>query len=540
MKKIRLILLFLIPLLVLAKPLKPAEEALRIKSSRHEYWWGEAYDLSKNARKPADKQRLKEQALADLVNRIRVHIFTEMQHQERETDGQLSSQSETSIRLSSAQYLSNVHYLEYKENKRTYFLAYLSMQDYERTQEEEVERIKSLVRSAQTHEKEGEFAQVESYLRAYLMAQTLGQNIQHEGMDLSSSIQSKILSLMQDLPLSAKVGAKDVWGNYPIEIISKNSRLSGAFEFEIPELGFKNLRMVDGELKIFYEGDPSKSKQDIELIISPDVRVFMQDNTLKDGAKALRMNYSRKLCLDFSEHINVDWSYESEGLRCTFSPVIKGLSIARLNWNFGDGTVKDVRDLIVTHDYAQSSSYQVTFEVNDAIQVSKTISLKTMPDIKIKPEPSIKEPEHPLVTKTIRETMQEAIEEATPELLEEPTQEFYAEPAQKAAPVAKASDEYTVSEFGVRLKTMDRVQELMAFLDTEKNQGNLVWGWFKSQDDPEGYWLVILDPDTGRVIDRLAPDGEGHRALSDQSRVGSLSEHFKGKLALYIYPIEED
>jgi len=202
MKKIRLILLFLIPLLVLAKPLKPAEEALRIKSSRHEYWWGEAYDLSKNARKPADKQRLKEQALADLVNRIRVHIFTEMQHQERETDGQLSSQSETSIRLSSAQYLSNVHYLEYKENKRIYFLAYLSMQDYERTQEE-VERIKSLVRSAQTHEKEGEFAQVESYLRAYLMAQTLGQNIQHEGMDLSSSIQSKILSLMQDLPLSA-------------------------------------------------------------------------------------------------------------------------------------------------------------------------------------------------------------------------------------------------------------------------------------------------------------------------------------------------
>lgn len=401
MKKIRLILLFLLPILLFAKPLKPAQEALRIKTSRNEYWWGDAYDLSKNVRKPADKQRLKDQALADLVNRIRVHIFTEMQHQESEAGGQYSSQSETSIRLSSAQHLSNVHYLEYKENKRTYFLAYLSMQDYERTQEEEVERIKNIVRSAQAHEDKGELIQVESYLRAYLMAQTLGRNIQHEGMDFSSMIQNKLLSLMQDLPLSAKVGTKDVWGNYPIEIISEDSRLSDAFEFEIPELGFKNLKMVDGELKIFYEGDPSKSKQDIELIISPNVRVFLQDNILKDGAKALRMNQSRKLCLDFSDQITVDWDYENEGLRCTFKPVIRGLSIARLNWDFGDGTTKDVRDLIVTHDYDQSSSYDVTLQVNDDIKANKIVHLRSIPDRKVTPKPLAKEPEQPVTTKTI-------------------------------------------------------------------------------------------------------------------------------------------
>lgn len=152
----------------------------------------------------------------------------------------------------------------------------------------------------------------------------------------------------------------------------------------------------------------------------------------------------------------------------------------------------------------------------------------------------VEEPEQPIITKTIRETMQEAIEESAPVLFKESTQELFTKPAQKAAPISEAFDEYIDNNFGLRLKAVGKVQELIAFLETEKNQGNLVWGWFKSQDDPEGYWLVILDPDTGRVIDRLAPDGEGHRALSDQSRVSSLSERFKGKLALYIYLIEED
>ena len=536
MKKISLILLSLLPLLLLAAPLKPEQEALRIKSSRDEYWWGEAYDLSKNVKKPADSQRLKDQALADLVNRIRVHVFAEMQLQESETDGRLASQSDISVRLSSAQHLSNVHYLEYKENKRSYVLAYLSREDYQRIQNEQVERIQNILRSAQAHEEKGELAQVEDYLRAYLMTQNLGQNVQHEGMDLSSLIHKKILSLMQRLPLSAKVETKDVWGNYPIVITCEDSRLSGGFEFELPALGFKNLRMVDGELKIFYEGDPSKRKQDIELIISPDLRAFMQDKALKDGATALRMNQSRKLCLDFSEQISVDWVHKSEGLRCTFTPVINGLSIAKLHWDFGDKTVRDVRDLNIVHDYAQSGNYNVTLQVNDDIQVSKIVSVKGKPAIEKPSEPIVQKPEKVAVQQTVPVAPKEAITETRQVVVNEVPKK----PVKEAPVPIQVKSNDSVNAFGKQLQNIGRVQELTAFLDTEKSQGNLVWGWFKGKDDPEGYWLVILDPDTGNVLDRLAPEKEGHRALSDQSLVSSQGERFKGKLALYIYLIEED
>ncbi|MDD3534638.1 MAG: PKD domain-containing protein [Candidatus Cloacimonetes bacterium] len=508
MKKLRIILLLLLPLLLFAQKLKPEQEALKIKSSRAEYWWGEAYDLSKNVKKPAELQKLKDQALADLVNRIRVHVFSQMQHQETEADGKLSTETQSNIRLSSAQYLSNVHYLEYQQNKRSYVLVYLSRQDYQRIQEEQIQRIQSILRSAQMHETAGEPAFVEDYLRAYLLAQSLGQNLQHEGVELSSWIKNKITALMQNLPLKAKVSAKDAWGNYPIEISTTDTRLSGAFEYDLPELGFKNSRMADGSFKVFYEGNPSKSKQNIETIISPDLSAFGQDELLKEGAEALRMHLSRQLALDFTEHISVDWEYTCEGLNCRFSPEIKGLSIAKLSWDFGDESAQDVRDLGITHEYRQGSSYLVTLTVNDDLKVSKTISVKGKPALPKPSLPQIEQPQH--------------------------------EADRDIVPTTSEQTAGVPQDFAHKLQGFSDVQALTRWLDTEKEQGTLVWGWLKKQEEPEGYWLVILEPKTGEVIERLAPEAEGHRVLSDQSRIKGLGERFKGKLALYIYLIGED
>ncbi len=498
MKKIFFLVLILLPLMFMAKAPKPAEEALRIKLSKNQYWWGEAYDLKSKVKKPQERQALKEKALADLVNRIRVHVFSEILHSEGEADGQLSSQSEINVRLSSAQYLSNVHYLEYREKKRYYVLAYLSRQDYQNIQREQIQCVQSFMQTAQKHELEGNLSYIRDYLSAYLLAQNLGQNLEFEGKELGSYIKNKIQSLMQSLPLSAKIGKADTMGNYPITIQSSNANLAGAIIYDLPELGFSGLKMIEGQTKLFYEGNPSKKELELQLNLRPDMSSFMDDDLLAEAAKSLRMNQSRRLVLDFSEHVNVDFEYDCDGLACSFYPQIEGLSIARMYWDFGDGSSSDTKELQVNHFYRRGGIFQVSLKINDDIEVVKYVKVEGTGLSELKP--------------------------STPNLPSE------------LVPVVQSSEEWADFEtnFAEKLSGYRNVQELIGFLDEHKKMGYLVWGYLKMDEDTRDSWLVLLEPQSGEVLEILKPEGGVHVAYSDKHNVPSLSEEFKGKLAIYV------
>ncbi len=495
MKRLCLILI-LLPILAARAP-KPVDQAIMIKMAEQEYWWGQSYDLARNARTPEARQLLKDRALADLNNSIRTFVWSQITHSETDSGAQSSSRTDSSIQISSAQYLQNVRYLEYTENKRYYVLAYLRREDFEQSERENIERIMSLLGSAITHEKQRKPGYLNEYLRTYLHAQGVTRSLQHEGSELTSWLNAKIVSELQNLPLKAQVSSPGTRSVYPVEISSQNQELASALLYDIPELGFRDLKMVEGKLNIFYEGEPSRSEIELQLVLRPDTESLREDISIREGAQKLRMNTVRKLSLNFGTHIKADWQFVADGTNVSFSPVIMGMSISSIEWDFGDGKKVMALDRPINHSYASSGQYEVRMMVNNDIRIAKTISITNVAEAsalventRINPDPEL------------------------PELVH--------------------------NDFADHLGSFSNLQLLTRYLDQQKWEGNLVWGWLEKGQDTKGAWIVIVEPKNMGIIDLLMPESGSHQKVSDRTRVSDIFGSYKGKLGIYIHQITEE
>lgn len=494
MRKLLIIAFF--SLVVMAHALKPQQRAIEIKMADKDYWWGESFDLARNIKSPEARQAIRDRALADLNNSIRTFVFARIEHEESEQDGRISSLTTKSIQISSAQYLQNVRYLEYTSSKRFYVLAYLHREDYARSENESIERIHAILNTAILREKQGEEGYFTDYLKCYLYAQGITQSITHENMELSSWLRSKLMDMLNAFDISAKITGHPSSSSYPFTFETNTPQNANALLLSVPELGFHDLKMVQGRLNLFYDKEPSRQIPELQVILKPDIRDLETDPFISDGAKQLRLSVTKRIALDFSSFITVDWQHQSDGLHTVFTPIIRGISLAGVTWDLGDGSLLNAFDEPIGHHYAQAGEYEVIMLVNSELSIRKKIIVKDGAS----PAPIVIRENTPIITDNHDQSL------------------------------VKGQDD--------KLRDIREMSQLLTYLKEQTRMGELVFGPVKHGTDLRTAWVVIFDRKGMRVA-LLEPQGDSHVDVDSKEEVAEIAKRYHGKQGFYIRYIGE-
>lgn len=493
-----IIVLLLLCSVLFAKVNKTEQRALEIKLSE-DFWWGESFDTSKAAKQDAHHQLLKNRALADLNNSIRSFVISKMEHQESEGSGN-SSYTSKSISISSAHYLKNVRYLEYTVKKRHYILAYLAEEDYFRSENDVVEKLQNLLNTAIVARQNRSSGYLDLLVRCFLVSQSISKVMLHDGLELSSWLNSTIRNELQNAVIKAEVLRRGVHNSYPILFTCENLGLSASLLVSVPQLGFVDMKMVDGKLQMFYEALPSGKTMDINVELKPDLSAIKEDPLLADAASRSRMGIIRRLELDFSKHITVNWTSKSNGFEVEFEPYFWGLSLAGTTWDFGDGNSIKAMDKPVKHRYSKEGTYDVSLRMNDDIVISRQIRV-----------------------------LDPVSEQKNRRPKEVYTLKF--EPDGKTRLIAQNPS---------KLQQITDYKELYAYLEKGKSDGQLVWGKLERGADLNGAWIMIFEPDASSRLACLKPKGQTHLNVDTQENIPNIFESYKGKLGLYVRYLNEE
>jgi|GEM_PF-6137729 len=497
----RLVFILLLFSILYAKAPSAEDRAHQIKISESDYWWGESFDTVKAAKQEPVRNALKDRALAELTNSIRSFVISNIELQDNESGRHSTSTISKSVSISSAQYLQSVRYLEYTANKRYYVLAYLSKEDFRRTEDEAVAKLMSILNGALQKRREQSPGYFEQLLTAYLYAQGITRVLEYEGRELSAWLYSQLQQEMEGIVLEARVLPSGTRKSYPVEIKATNLSCANSLLYTIPELGFKELKMIEGKIDVFYEALPSRRKMEVMITITPDLSAVSADPVLAMTARAMRLSVNKKIALDFSSYIDVDFEYEVNGSAVKCIPRFKGISLAGTIWDFGDGNSQKGTDQAVQHEYLKAGLYTITMQVNDDIMVQKTVSVhgKFVPkDSPVLPEKKV----------SIEHT---------------------------ALPVVNID----ASTKALQITELQELEASLAYLEDAKKRGILVWGRLDRKADIEGAWVLIFDPQTKKRLACLQPVGQGHLEFGGDKKVPNIFDTYRGKIGFYVRLVEE-
>jgi len=386
-------------------------------------------------------------------------------------------------------------------------LAYIRESDFRESVDEVKTEIREIVRLAeQSEQREGMASAYLDYYRAYLHTFYSPEPVSYvsiSGTDSVSSvkalIENKLRSFFSNLRLTSGVPFATPNLEEQIEIplsVSFSGKPVSKLSVRIDNPDSPQRVLRNGKTNLIIYSQPSRKKQPMGILLSPS---FEENSELKELHAQFAFQEKTSVTVDFSSLITLDFTFREESrLVFAFSSVIKNLSIAKIEWNFGDGNSSS--DMNPKHLYKNPGSYEVTLTLNGDpdLRRSKTVVIKR------------EEPEKP----------------APPP--PPPPDEQISDP-----PPNTSGKQATADALSEQLLRAGRFQEVKNILDSYKDRGLVIYGNKNAFVNPDNCFVLVIDPVTAEVKAVLAP-GTGERAdLLTGTTVKDISASYKGMKTIW-------
>jgi hypothetical protein len=443
-------------------------------------------------------------AREDLLFKISANIISEASSTTEEDAAEVSSNYRQTTKLYSSLKLKGIKFYDkIMPDGRVKVLAYISLEDYRKSIDDIIVSIGEEVRLAERIENEyGMNSAVGLYYEAFLKSYYCPEAIpfkssiyNEEYSNVRPLLESKIRNFLTKIDLTALDPQFDEL--YPDQIKIPVNANFGEERVDNVEIRFdlpgNPVRLIEkGKVSMFLYSHPTKTSDVFETIMSIE---FDDDPELEEIHKDFGIIERQTIAVNFSNIMKLDFKVvQKEGGFLEFVPDLGVVSIAKIEWHFGDGMQSDELDPI--HKYKNPGEYNVVLLLNndEQLTVHKTISS----DGRILGE-----------TDNLNAEVQE---------IEVP------------AELGNATVAYLFNE----IKQVDGDLEIIEPLKSLKLSGNLMYGKKSQFIKPDNCYILVVSTDGTKVLGFLTPADPERLDLLTNSKIESLSKHYKNKRAIWL------
>jgi len=518
------VMMLWIPGAVLAQP-----DIARIKLSGN-YYWGSATAL--------DRQEALDLARQDLLQRILVVIVSSSELVQEEVDFQSSSSFQIRSRSLSRMELRGLDYhAEQKRDQSWEVTAFLSKVDFDRTVAVETERIFTKFNQAVAQESRGDVLRAmttyhETYLSTWFIPVPLFTDAAQHGerADLRLFLRDKLTSWLRETTLTVEaVRSRSTEDNPELYIDIRGAFRSQPAEhisIALDRPGYGKHPFVNGLANVYSDRLPEATRQPqtFKLEIQPASGL---DPELAALSAQLSPTINRTIEVDFSGVMKVDFNaVPLSGNRYRLVPQLQNITVFDMKWEFPDGTVST--ESAPTHTFATLSSTQairLTVNESSVLSIRKTLTQSGL----------------------INEVAARSISDAAEGTRQRPpvTNNTGTAPGADSRRTTAADPVPAGYQIPARHRTyMDEIvrtvnaEQLNNYLGRLQNENIIRYGNRTAVRQPQQSYLVIIEPETRRVLAILSPTQQQERlgvtSPSLRVREDALQETYRGMGSIWI------
>ncbi len=509
-----LLLILFLPVLISAQD--PRKMSIMMSD---DYYWGKAEAVS--------AQEAKTTAVRNLINSVVTYIFNENTDFKSETatgdKSGFESASNVYIKTFSQLRIRNLNYIEEKNERLYSALAYVLKSDFSESLSELENEIGLEYRSIRKREeKEGSLQTMNDLYLLYLktffsptpvpLKDTTGITLLP---NLALEIKNNITSLLSGIQLKDVKAEKRSGENAVFEIRfsygTPGSKPADIY-FTSSQPGSAEIPLSGGKASFFYDGLPSDAVENMKISLAPYVP---KNNDFYSLHRSFGISVRRDLRVDFSEYTGADFSYmiTSAG-DYVFTPVINGISVASLRWEFEGGAASS--------DDPRPSYRPAGKQFTVKLTVNNSAILTT--------------------TKLISGEKDKVIVNTPPVKTEENKNTYNAPPPAKeeTKTVPPAHNGSAAKSFESEITSLRGYEEIISFLNAKSAAGIISFGNKKDFRNPDLCHVAMIDPSARVMTAFLSPSVSGSRRdlLSD-----TLTTHddvkFKGFAKIWILLLQK-
>jgi len=474
-----------------------------------QYYIGESSGKWTSATRDSVETRLKLQAQQDLALNIQSFICASIEQQETTAGSSTSENLNKQMLISGSMIAGNVQYLVQTDKKKMTVVAYLTKTDMTNSEQDYIKRIQETVKLAETKEREsGSSAALPLYYTAWLQSSFVSSSIPYttidkdKKQDIRAYLTHKLEVFLQSIKTKTEVlpPINDPVYQIPVRFTLVGSETANLM-LSIPAWSYENINFRNNELTLYSDIKPSATQSQItgKLTISPEL--VKNDPILHSIATNRQFSIETVHAIDYSPIIKTDICYtQNDSLFC-FNPVINNLSVASVRWSFGDGS--ESTEYSPKHIYHNAGKYQVCLLINERI--------KTTQSVEIKPATMGKSAEPEINTK------EEAVEGHLP-----------------AKAQSGGSDTEIIPHIIHELMEESEFADIRKKLDSYKKTKKLLWGKMQDFLYPEKCWLIIINPDNGKLEGVLSPGKIKRVEFMSKTEVTDYQKAYNGKSVICV------
>lgn len=445
----------------------------------------------------SDLQKVKMEARKELILSIQNILSVESSSSSSETERGIYTSMKQKINSWSWVKISGISFSTFDLADGKYkVVAYLSKADYRKSMDDLAAELITAFQVASEREKNsGLTTVIPDYYLIYLKSWYSPEPVKFGDIqDLKSFTSGKIKGFLKDVIISqgdiSVEGNDDPSFSIPLLFTWNRQPVTGLSFREELETGTPRL-VTEGKSMLVSHSFPSDLRRSVKLRLAPQFDSQISTADLEEIHSLFPIEEARSITLDFSGLISVDFSIAKSGNGILeFKPKIKNLSIASLEWDFGDGTKsyeQEPRQIYLDKD--KTYDVKLTVNRNKSFSVSK----------KINSDGNSLDEKQPLPR--------------SPSL----------------APVPKSAEELKSS----LLKETQADLLLSRFQDL-KSSGRVIFGSKKDFLFPEKCWVVVYHPQTKEISTWLEPISDGYREVKSGKTVKNMKESYKGLSAIWV------
>ncbi|MDX2128542.1 MAG: PKD domain-containing protein [Chloroherpetonaceae bacterium] len=329
-----------------------------------------------------------------VIEQIVQNVFSQSNLESKQVNGEYTESYSMTVRSTSRLNLQGLRFIDGgKQNDGKYkAFAFIKLSDVEASFNDVAEQLRGVILTAEQVEKNlGLSKSIDQYLRAYLQSFYSPKPIKYKSelqnvefpdarafLDLKlklyfSQIDIKVLANNIEESGTERTSAFTI----PVELYYRNQPVEKLFA-KLESQDSPQITVIDGKGKFTLYGDPDAPKKEFRLKLIPYLDKKSLPPDMLENFESERFIDQRRLQIEFSKIVNIDFSAEINEFNVVFTPILKHVSLLPdgINWDFGDGNTS--KTFKASTRYAKPGVYKVTLTVNNIkdFKVTKEIEVK--------------------------------------------------------------------------------------------------------------------------------------------------------------------
>ena len=446
----------------------------------------------------------KKDAVDDLIYKISVTLKSSTEFYQRETDNELVSDFSKTTKAYSTFRLKGLNFFtKHLNNGKYQVTSYVSRDDYKISLNEIFDEVQELIKLGENIESEKGLNEAvhyyyEAYLKTFLSPDPISYITSEGGREYKNiktflEAKVKIFLAKLNIVLLNIIDDPSVPDLFTLDISADyNGKPIDNIEMNIDTPGNPKRLVKKGKASLFLYSQPSRPLIDYDLNLN---MYYKSNSELNDFHQEFPIAEKRRISVDFSKIIKIDFKIITNPNELIFRPIAKNISVSKVFWDFGDGT--NSNDVEPNHTYPREGIYEVKLQINglEEFEVTKHIdSSGVLLDTKHaqKKEPVVSK-------KTVLDP-------------------------------AEQTKNLIIGDL-IRCEVIDDLKEK---LDGYKKNGKLFFGRKSDFIDEKNCYIIVFNPKNKKIAGFLTPQKEYRINLIDSKRIDDLTEHFKNMAALWL------